>query len=382
MRCLLLSTVSLLVVPTLALAAPDFISHTHTTPIELKSISSSSGLKLAGVCFLGYGDCSDGGFGSIDRDDGYTVDTEKQCQNEGYTITSCSLPSYPSGQCPYNDQYFAKCVEDRPRACNETGFTETQCSSGMVVDTTCSYDANYKKCKCDPCSGYDYTYAQATAQGYVADGSCQSCSETKYKRKENPCSGYITCECGGEIGSAVCYSGSTQKFKSCKKCCDDTCPSGEKNVSCASGYHSSFVGLTECGTSCYICESDCDNSCQGSTFISETQCSSFYSYISSSLLIYTSVSTSSDGCGNTCYTCCASYYTAYDHPGYCYCKGKQQWTSIRLDYLWANGSVDRSIDPYLFYSEKASEEECENTLEQCNDYYSVGRYVNRHTICN
>ena len=23
----------------------------------------------------------------------------------------------------------------------------------MVVDTTCSYDANYKKCKCNPCSG-------------------------------------------------------------------------------------------------------------------------------------------------------------------------------------------------------------------------------------
>ncbi len=42
MRCLLLSTVSLLVVPALALAAPDFISHTHTTPIELKSISSSA----------------------------------------------------------------------------------------------------------------------------------------------------------------------------------------------------------------------------------------------------------------------------------------------------------------------------------------------------
>ena len=254
MRNLLLSTVTLLVVPAVGLAAPDFSSHTHTTPIELKPISSSSGIKLASVCFLGSGDCSDGGFGSIDGDEGYVVDTTKQCQNEGYNITSCSLPSYPSGQCPYNDKYFAKCVEDRPRACNETGFTETQCSSGMVVDTTCSYDANYKKCKCNPCSGYDYTYAQATAQGYVADGSCLSCSETKYKRKENPCTGYTTCECGGEIGSAVCYSGSTQKFKSCKKCCDDTCPSGWTDTICPSNASKTQTGTTECGNACYKCQ--------------------------------------------------------------------------------------------------------------------------------
>ena len=259
---------TLLVVPAVGLAAPDFSSHTHTTPIELKPISSSSGLKLASVCFLGYGDCGDGGFGSIDGDGGYSVDTIKQCQNEGYSVTACSLPSYTSGQCPYNDKYFAKCVEDRPRACNETGFTETQCSSGMVVDTTCSYDANYKKCKCNPCSGYNYTYAQATAQGYVADGSCLSCSETKYKRKENPCSGYTTCECGGEIGSAVCYSGSTQKFKSCKKCCDDTCPSGSTSVSCSSSSYKRSSGTTECGNTCYVC---CSSSVVGS-FVWSVSC--------------------------------------------------------------------------------------------------------------
>ena len=255
MRNLLLSTVTLLVVPAVALAAPDFSSHTHTTPIELKPISSSSGLKLAGVCFLGYGDCSDGGFGSIDGDDGYVVDTTKQCQNEGYSVTACSLPAYPSGQCPYNDKYFAKCVEDRPRACNETGFTETQCSSGMVVETTCSYDANYKKCKCNPCSGYTYTYAQATAQGYVADGSCQSCSEIKYKRKENPCSGYTTCECGGEVGSAVCYSGSTQKFKSCKTC--DPC----------AGYYECGGTWQYCeGTTCSADSSKCSSYCESDHF--------------------------------------------------------------------------------------------------------------------
>ena len=341
MRNLLLSTVTLLVVPAVALAAPDFSSqsHTHTTPIELEPISSSSGLKLASVCFLGYGDCGDGGFDSIDGDDGYVVDTAKQCQNEGYSVTACSLPSYTSGQCPYNNKYFAKCVEDRPRACKETGFTQTQCSSGMVVDTTCSYDANYKKCKCNPCSGYTYTYAQATAQGYVADGSCLSCSEAKYKRKENPCLGYTTCECGGEIGSAVCYTGSTQKFKSCKTC--DPCP----------GYYECGGTWQYCeGTTCSAdsskcstyCESDyfpnkcssasdcngiyrngyCSGSCSDSSGSDSSGDSSSYGNTSCAKTIGCSCSELSSGrlkiCFNTEYTCTphgGSTYTVYESCG-------------------------------------------------------------------
>ena len=59
MRYLLLSTVSLLLIPAVALATPDFFSHTHTTPIELKPISPSLGTKLAGVCFMGQGSCGD-----------------------------------------------------------------------------------------------------------------------------------------------------------------------------------------------------------------------------------------------------------------------------------------------------------------------------------
>ena len=209
--------------------------------------------KTAAVCFLGAENCGDAGFGSMGGDDGYKVDTVQQCGNEGYSVTSCSLPAYPSGQCPYNSAYFAKCVEDRPRACKEAGFTETSCASGTVVEAPCSFDANYKKCKCDPCSGYDYTYAQATAQGFVPDGSCLSCSETKYKRKENPCSGYSSCECGGETGSASCYSGSIQKFESCKKCCSDICSSGSTTSVCNNGSYIRESGTTECGSTCYVC---------------------------------------------------------------------------------------------------------------------------------
>ncbi len=249
--------------------------------------------QTAAVCFLGSENCGDAGFGSMGGDDGYKVDTVQQCGNEGYSVTSCSLPAYPSGQCPYNSAYFAKCVEDRPRACKEAGFTETSCASGTVVEATCSFDANYKKCKCDPCSGYDYTYAQASAQGYVPDGSCLSCSETKYKRKENPCSGYSSCECGGETGSASCYSGSTKKFSSCKKCCDDTCSDGT-----GKNYTGSAAGETECGNSCYKCNSTCP---------------------SGSSTSYSGTITSYNECGQACRKCsedCPSGMST-SHPGGC-----------------------------------------------------------------
>ena len=105
-----------------------------------------------------------------------------------------------------------------------------------------------------PCSGYDYTYAQATALGYVPDGSCLSCSETKYKRKENPCSGYSVCECGGAAGASACYTGATQKFDSCKPCCCDVCSSGWKTVTCPSSASKYQKTTTECGSACYVCK--------------------------------------------------------------------------------------------------------------------------------
>ena len=223
MRNLLLSSATLLLVPAVSVAAPDFPSHTHTyTPIELEPISDiPASLKLASVCFLGAGDCGDARFSSLDGDDDYKVDTVQQCKNEGYSVTSCSLPAYPSGQCPYNGTYFAKCVEDKVRACKEAGYV-LSCDDGYILDNIqlCPYDSSYKKCKCNPCDDYAYTYAQATASGYVTDGSCNSCGTIRYKRKENPCSGFKTCDCGGEIGTKTCISGSITKYQVCKECCD------------------------------------------------------------------------------------------------------------------------------------------------------------------
>lgn len=182
------------------------------------------GQRLASVCFLGFGQCdTDAGFGTGGGED-FTLDTAEQCKNEGYTITSCDLPNYPSGQCPYNEGYYASCSADNEKACKEAGYV-TSCDEGYVQDSSqsCPYDSSYKKCKCNPCEGYDYTYAEATETGYVTDGFCISCNTTKYKRKNNPCVGYYDCECGGEIGSGTCKSGSATKYAVCKTCCENKC---------------------------------------------------------------------------------------------------------------------------------------------------------------
>ena len=60
---------------------------------------------------------------------------------------------------------------------------------GKVGDTnqSCPYNESYKKCVCNPCGGYDYTAAQASAQGYTPGEVCNSCGTMKYKRSANAC---------------------------------------------------------------------------------------------------------------------------------------------------------------------------------------------------
>lgn len=231
--------------------------HTSHTPYELKPISSfnsDNAVKLASVCSIT--GCNRLNFDSSDNkidfdnahlcnEDGYTLSScpenyikgaacpldskyikecispETWCKNNGYAVTECTLPAYPETVCPHSSAYYKSCKPDNVRACKEEGYSLV-CDTGKVRDDNqiCSYDDSYSKCVCNPCIGFKYTIAQASEQGYEPGEICNSCGTIKYKREENACEGYKTCDCGGEVGADVCYSGTQQKFSTCKECCD------------------------------------------------------------------------------------------------------------------------------------------------------------------
>ena len=266
----------------LTVSAPNSQTHIYThihTPIPEPAplfAELEKSYQTAGVCFLGFGNCGDDGrFSSgsssgsgTTGDDDFTIDTVAQCKNEGFTITSCPAGSAASGACPYDDRYFNSCVSydelckqnnyykscsgnlvldpsqscdydssyqkcvSAEEKCEEEGYFN-HCEDGKILDPgqVCSYSSSYQKCECNPCDGYDYTYAQATEQGYEPDGdACNSCGTKKYKRKAKECLGFSVCDCGGEIGATECWSGQQQMFLSCKSCKKE-CAAGEYDIS-------------------------------------------------------------------------------------------------------------------------------------------------------
>ena len=232
MQNLLLSTVTLLVVPAVALAAPDFSSqsHTHTTPIELEPISSSSGLKLASVCFLGYGDCGDGGFDSIAGDDGYTVDTIKQCKNEGF-VNSCSSGYCMDGSCPYDANY-GKCIEE-----NCPTNSSPSCNGEVIGQNACGGDC--KKCCDDICPSGSKTYTGSYASTTECGNKCYNCS--------------TDCPDGSKTSYTGTSAGTNECGQACKKC-NTSCPAGYTATATSECYD---TVTNECGSTCYKAK-DCD----------------------------------------------------------------------------------------------------------------------------
>ena len=148
------------------------------------------------------------------------IDPDTWCKNNGYNVTSCSVPKYPANPCPYKSSLYKSCETDNIRACKELGYSLT-CETGKIGDSAqaCPYNSSYKKCICNPCSGYDYTAAQASAPGYVPGEVCNSCGTMKYKRKGEDCDGFWECDDGGAPGAEVCYSGNVKKFSECNIIC-------------------------------------------------------------------------------------------------------------------------------------------------------------------
>ena len=236
--------------------------------------SACSGNEFAG------NNADDNGNGAPGGDD-YDLDDEERCRQEGYTLTSCPEGQEGSGFCPYDNDYFEKCVnscpsnyvtcelpyygvgeacdgkyasceKDSERACQELnpGYVD-ECGTGQQLsDDRCSYDNTYGTC-CNTCEGYDNT---SIPEGYVQDGeSCLGCDgQEHYKIKPNPCDGFVDCGAmGGEAGAKTCLSGTTTKYDNCKPCPQlgeyTTCPS------CTICQYEECSGLwyaTGCATNC------------------------------------------------------------------------------------------------------------------------------------
>ncbi len=206
--------------------------------------SACSGNEFSGNNADDDGHGTPGGPGNGDDDYDYDLDNAERCRQEGYTQTSCPEGQKPANTCPYDSDYFEKCVS----SCPSDYVTCEEPYHG--VGEAC--DGKYASCECTPCgSGYDNT---TIPEGYVQDGeACLDCDgKTKYKIKPNPCDGFMDCGAmGGEAGAKTCLSGTTTMYDNCKACPNlgeyTTCPS------CTICQYEECSGLwyaTGCATNC------------------------------------------------------------------------------------------------------------------------------------
>ena len=291
-------------------------------------------IQLAATCFVtDTSACSGNEFGGNNGDDeghgtpggpndDYDLDNGERCRQEGYNQTSCPEGQEPVNICPYDSDYFEKCVsscptnyvtcevpyygvgeacdgkyasckKDTERACKELnpGYVNS-CGTGQrLSDDRCSYDNTYGTC-CNSCAGYDYT---SIPDGYVQnENSCTGCDgQEHFKIKPNPCDGFLNCgSMGPEAGAKTCLSGTTTLYDNCKSCpyeCSlSSCPSPYtckkeecSNMYCKTGCQSGYdwnASSKTCTKQCTPLPSDSNCSCFGTR-------------------------TESDGCGGTRTVC-------------------------------------------------------------------------------
>ena len=228
----------------------------HLSSLEDFSEGDNKLIQLAAACFVtDTTDCSGNEFAGNNADDDnggvppggdddYDLDNEDRCRQEGYTQTSCPEGQEGSNFCPYDNDYFEKCVNSCPSnyvTCEKPYYGVGEACGGK-----------YASCECTPCgSGYDNT---TIPEGYVQDGeSCLGCDgQEHYKVKPNPCDGFMDCgSMGGEAGAKTCLSGTTTMYDNCKACPNlgeyTTCPS------CTICQYEECSGLwyaTGCTTNC------------------------------------------------------------------------------------------------------------------------------------
>ena len=178
--------------------------------------------KIAGICFLGVGDCDPNvGFASSGSSSGgnddYTVNTTSQCLNEGFSKQNCNSVQTIDGVCPYNSAYGLGC---------KCASNLVSCPAGQVgVGESC--DGQYASCQCDPalktCS------SKEVGQGASCGGRYESCvCKPEYQYTSSNCSyprSVSGDSCGGQYTDCVCPTGVDEGQYGCAEYYPSPCSS-------------------------------------------------------------------------------------------------------------------------------------------------------------
>ena len=305
-----------------------------------------SAVRLAGICFLP--DCPESGLldGNYDmdinsdskfcedrgyvsscpentskipdsecyRDASYFKCSEAQwCKDNGYNTTSCSVPQYPSEQCPNGELLYKSCKTDSAQACKELGYTNS-CPSGQKLKKNsgrCTYDSSYGTC-CTPSGCPSYT--SLTSSSYGTNGT-DGCEYACYYTCDPNCpDGTSTSNPGGCGGSTQNGCGNVTCYYPYQSCCSYTTTeaycsaqckytSGSSCVKNGATYYSS-CGSSKCGTgySCSngTCVSTCNYSYTSASCAAQCKNVGSMSCVKDGTTYYESCGSSKCGTGYTC----------------------------------------------------------------------------------
>ncbi len=215
--------------------------------------------KIAGICFLGVGDCdpnvgfASSGSSSGGNDDFY-IDTTNQCLNEGFVRQNCNSVQTIDGVCPYNSAYGLGC---------KCASNLVSCPAGQVgVGESCN--GQYASCQCDPalktCS------SKEVGQGASCGGRYESCvCKDMYLYNSSNCSyprSVSGDSCGGQYTDCVCPTGVDEGQYGCAEYYPSPCSSVCKAAYSDNCHIRSDDPNIALGYGCMKYYDDCSSKCE------------------------------------------------------------------------------------------------------------------------
>ena len=235
------------------LLASDILSWPKSDNVLFQGLSTyaetNKTYKTASICFLGFGDCDDGGFGK--GDENYNLDTAAQCKNEGFVLNNCSSVQTPKSYCPYNKSYILGC----------------QCSSNLVacpagqIGEGASCDGKYASCTCD--TNLISCPSNKVGSGASCGGKYQSCAcKPEYIYTSSNCTSPRSLSgssCDGKYTSCVCPNGVSSGAYGCETYYPSPC-----SAVCQKAYSDNCRNRTAVSTpyGCAEYWSDCASKCK------------------------------------------------------------------------------------------------------------------------